>query len=471
MADKGIPSWPKVTIRLYDAHNGEVKIAGRSHPVVDQDPRQAALAIVADRAAQLGRPIKATAVEQDGSSWPLVIHPDGSVDALAPETGRRGGGGGGGKPIWPVYVAIGVAVALLAGTLTYLLVFRNRTPKEPEVVATTLPPLPEPSIKPDVFNFRPVPSGWTTQAGWSVDVMPNTTPAVAPDGKQVAFITPDAKVAVLDPNGKVLWQDKVNKSSKSPVFTTVDGKQVVAVVSDDYLSYWPREGATGKFIKLPSSTTVQFYGSSPLVVNKEGTFVVTGESLRPIDAAKIPRRASVMLAEGQQVLLAAYYGNWWLLEPDKDITEVKPKAPPGGTGIERVVVASAGRVLVLWKTKTENVIPVVHNSKSGNPVAICDPATASNAAGAKWIPDAEGKVAAWGTCVIGAKVYPVAGFEPLSATGGRIYGRYNTRGAIHKPGWPKPMEVDLNMARPWGVAGHRAIILHDNVIYALNLPG
>lgn len=473
MADKGIPSWPKVTIRLYDAHNGEVKIAGRSHPVVDQDPRQAALAIVADRAAQLGRPIKATAVEPDGSSWPLVIHPDGSVDAIAPETGRRGGGGGG-KPVWPVYVAIGVAVALLAGTLTYLLVFRNRTPKEPEVVATTLPPLPEPSIKPDVFNFRPVPSGWSNNAGWSVDVMPNTTPAVAPDGKQVAFITPDAKVAVLDPNGKVLWQDKVNKSSKSPVFTTVDGNQVVAVVSDDYLSYWPREGATGKFIKLASSTTVQFYGSSPLVFNKEGTFVVTGESLRPIDAAQIPRRASVMLAEGQQVLLAAYYGPWWLLEPDKPIAEVKPKSPPGSTGqIERVVVASAGRVLVLWKTKTENVIPVVHSTKSGDPVAICAQATASNAAGAKWIPDAEGKVAAWGTCVISVttnKIDTIAGFEPLSAAGGRVYGRYNTSGAFVTAGQKVPKSVDLNMARPWGVAGNRAIILHDNVIYALNLP-
>ncbi|MFC0624922.1 hypothetical protein [Kribbella deserti] len=468
MADKGIPSWPKVTIRLYDAHNGEVKIAGRSHPVVDQDPRQAALALVADRAAQLGRPVKATAVEPDGTSWPLVIHPDGSVDSIAPEVGR--GRGRGGKAVWPVYLAIGVALVLLAGTLTYLLVIRDRGPKEPQAVSTTLPPLPEPSIKPDIFQARPVPTGWTSSAAWTVDLMPNTTPAVSPDGKQVALITNDAKVAVLDANGKVLWQDKVNKSSKSPVFTTIDGNPVVAVVSDDYFSYWPREGATGTFIKLPSTTQVQFYGSSPLVVNKQGTFVVSGESLRPIDAAQIPREASVLLAEGQQVLVSRYYGPWWLLEPDKPPVEVKPKAPPGSNGqVERVVLASAGRVLVLWKTKGENVVPVVHNTKTGAPAAICQPTTASNAASAKWIPDPEGKVAGWGTCVISVttnKIYTVAGLEPLSAAGGKIYGRLNTNGTIVTPGQnPKPTE--LNMARPWGIAGNKAIVLHENVIYAL----
>ncbi len=92
MADK-IPSWPKVTIRLYDDHNAEVKIAGRSHPVNHHDPRQAAIALVSERAGQLGRPVKATAVESDGASWPLVIHPDGRVEAVetdaAAEAGRR----------------------------------------------------------------------------------------------------------------------------------------------------------------------------------------------------------------------------------------------------------------------------------------------------------------------------------------------------------------------------------------------
>jgi hypothetical protein len=52
VADKGIPSWPKVTIRLYDDRNAEVKIAGTSHQVNHLDPRQAAISLIAERASQ-----------------------------------------------------------------------------------------------------------------------------------------------------------------------------------------------------------------------------------------------------------------------------------------------------------------------------------------------------------------------------------------------------------------------------------
>jgi len=86
---ESIPSWPKVTIRLYDDHNAELKIAGRSHPLVTPDPRQAAILIVAERAAQLGRAMRATAIEPDGASWPLVIHPDGMVEAATSDFATR----------------------------------------------------------------------------------------------------------------------------------------------------------------------------------------------------------------------------------------------------------------------------------------------------------------------------------------------------------------------------------------------
>ncbi|MET9269441.1 hypothetical protein [Kribbella sp. NPDC003557] len=79
---KSIPNWPKVTIKLFDDHNAEVKLAGRSHPINHHDPRQAAIVFVSERAAQLGRPVRVTAFEPDGSSWPLIIHPDGQVEAV-----------------------------------------------------------------------------------------------------------------------------------------------------------------------------------------------------------------------------------------------------------------------------------------------------------------------------------------------------------------------------------------------------
>src|SRR5262245_29077216 len=143
--DRGTPSWPKITIRLYDAHNGEVKIAGRSHPLVAADPREAAIAVVAERAGQLGRPVRATAVEPDGTSWPLIIHPDGQVDAL--DTSEPEG-----KPIWPILVAAGVALLLVTATVLYLAVFRDSEPVAVPTGSPTLPSLPPPDIRPDVFD-------------------------------------------------------------------------------------------------------------------------------------------------------------------------------------------------------------------------------------------------------------------------------------------------------------------------------
>ena len=236
MAEK-IPSWPKVTIRLYDDHNAEVKIAGRGHPVNHHDPRQAAIALVSERAGQLGRPVKATAVESDGASWPLIIHPDGRVEAV--ETDGGGKGRGGNKPIWPIIVAAAVACALIAGTAAYLLVFSKGDGTAKTTASPKLPTLPTPSVGPDQFVARPVPPGWSNKASWTVDIAPNTVPAVSPDGTEVAVLTPDSKLAVFDGNGKVLWQDKVPKQVGSPIYTVIDSKPVLALATDDTCTTGP----------------------------------------------------------------------------------------------------------------------------------------------------------------------------------------------------------------------------------------
>jgi len=161
MAEK-IPSWPKVTIRLYDDHNAEVKIAGRSHPVNHHDPRQAAIALVSERSAQLGRPVKATAVESDGASWPLIIHPDGRVEAVEVDT-RKGN-----KPIWPIIVATVLAGILIAATALYLTVFSKGDDVTKPTESPKLPPLPEPSsAQTSSPPGRCRPAGRRTRAGRS----------------------------------------------------------------------------------------------------------------------------------------------------------------------------------------------------------------------------------------------------------------------------------------------------------------
>ncbi|MFC9694351.1 hypothetical protein ACFTSF_37755 [Kribbella sp. NPDC056951] len=479
MAEK-IPSWPKVTIRLYDDHNAEVKIAGRGHPVNHHDPRQAAIALVAERAAQLGRPMKATAIDTDGTSWPLVIHPDGEVEAVEAQTRKRsnggggGGGGGGGnaqKPIWPIIVAFILAGVLIFGTVLYLKVFRNSggTP-----VAKTepgkLPPLPEPSVAPDDFSARPVPPGWSTKADWSVDIAANSTPAVSPDGSEVAVLTSDHKVAVFNSDGKVQWQDKVPNGAESPVYTNIDGKPVLAVASEDTLYYWPGGGAEAIEVELPNSSAVQFFGTSPLVdlAGDAGASVVTGSELKTVPNQ--PRLSTFLLAQGTKALMARYAGPLWWSEPGSNLQQVDLKKPGGGKDVERVVAASPELVLVFYTNgKKDEVIPTVQSTATGAVVATCRATNVNDAQNWQWLPDPNRKIAAWGECLINfsnGRTSIVANFRPYSITGTTIFGTTGSNLIAITPGG-KPTTLDPDTARPWGIAGSHAIVLHDSVVYAL----
>lgn len=468
MAEK-IPSWPKVTIRLYDDHNAEVKIAGRSHPVNNSDPRQAAIGLVSERAAQLGRAVKATAVESDGASWPLVIHPDGRVEAIDADTGRKGGGGGS-KPIWPIIVAAAVACALIAGTAVYLLAFSgDGTPKP--TASPKLPELPAPSIGPDQFVARPVPPGWSKNASWTVDIAPNTTPVVSPDGSEIAVLTPDEKLAVLDGNGKVIYQDRVPKQFPNPVYTVIDSQHVLAAATDDTLYYWPGDGAQSKEVELPNSAEVQFFGTSPLIelANGAGAAVVSGGEAKTVPEQ--PRSSTILLAEGDRALSARYGGPLYWSQPGKERQQLDPKPPSGVKDIDRVVAASPGLALVLWKTKNPEVdLPAVHSTANGAVVAKCPATRADLAAAWQWVPDTGRKVAAWGECLINFSKGTVSdqpNFIPQSITGTTIYGAANGVPIAITPGG-KPVQLPPNTARPWGIVGGHAIVVHDSVVFALD---
>jgi hypothetical protein len=472
-----IPSWPKVTIRLYDDHNAEVKIAGRSHPVNHHDPRQAAIQIVSERAAQLGRPVKATAVEADGASWPLIIHPDGQVEPVEAETGRRRGGGGGSggqKPIWPIVVAMVVGSVLIISTILYLAVFKDQLAKKPTTTASPkLPALPEPVVGPDQFSSRPFPPGFSSKADWTVDILEDSSPAVSPDGTEVAILTPDHKVAVFDSAGKVKWQDKVPRDAQSPVYTTVDSKRVLAVATANSLYYWAGDGARATEVALPDAATVQFFGTSPLVVlsSGAGTSVVSGGELKPVDDMK--RTSTVLLAEGDRTLMARYTGPLYWSQPGKKQQVVGLKKPPGGTTVNHVISASPGRVLVAWNSKVpEQVIPTVQSTVDGSVVAFCQAASASDVDGRKWVPDPDTRSAAWGPCVMDFSTHKTVqwkDFQPLSLQGASIYGMISSKLYIVNPGKPPRVLAD-NTARPWGIAGTHAIIVHDSVLYALDQP-
>ncbi|WP_132151308.1 hypothetical protein [Kribbella antiqua] len=474
MAEK-IPSWPKVTIRLYDDHNAEVKIAGRSHPVNHHDPRQAAIGLVSERALQLGRPVKATAVESDGASWPLIIHPDGRVEAVETESRGRGKGSGSGsggqKPIWPIIVAMVVACALVIGTVLYLAVFSKGDPVAKPTESPKLPTLPAPSVRPDQFVGRPVPSGWSTNASWTVDIADGSAPAVSPDGTEVAVLTPDNKIAVFDSNGKVLWQDKVPRGSENPVYTTIDSKRVLAVESPETLYYWAGDGAQATELELPNSSSVQFFGTSPLVQmgTEAGSSVISGGELKTVPNQ--PRLSTILLAEGDKALIARYAGPLYWSQPGKDLVKLDLTPPAKTSGIDHVVAASPGQALVLWKSTTPGmVVPAVHSTANGAAVATCPTVRQGDNDEWDWVPDTAHKVAAWGECLIdftARKTFLHTDFQPQSITGTTIYGTVEGHLVATTPGG-RSSAVASNTARPWGIAGGHAIVVNDNVVYALD---
>ncbi|PFG45143.1 MinD-like ATPase involved in chromosome partitioning or flagellar assembly [Georgenia soli] len=82
MTTTPIPDWPHVSA-VARPDGGEVTINGTSHPVTGDSVatvRQAILAKVAETAQSVGRPVKVTATDPDGT-WPLIVHPNGHVEA------------------------------------------------------------------------------------------------------------------------------------------------------------------------------------------------------------------------------------------------------------------------------------------------------------------------------------------------------------------------------------------------------
>ena len=467
MADEGIPSWPKVTIRLHDDHQAEVKIAGRSHQVSHRDPRQAAITLVAERAGQLGRPVKATAIESNGRSWPLIIHPDGQVESAEAETEKTKTR----RPMRRVIAAAVLAVVLVGGALLYFLVLRE--PGDPATTpkVSTLPDLPPPAVAPDQFSARPAPPGWTANAGWTVDIADGTHPAVSHDGREVAIITRDNNLAVFDSEGKVLWQDKVPAESSSPSYTTVDGKRVVAITAPDILRYWPGGAAQPVTIELPNSATVQFFGTSPLVVQsgKAGASLVSGGQLKEVQNQ--PRLSTMLLAEGDRALMARYAGPLFWSQTGKELVLLNLKPPAGAKGINQIVAASPGRVVALWNTgKSDEIIPTVNSTSTGGVVATCPRASSGETTNWRWVPDQAGKVAAYGECLINftsGKTTRLDRFQPQSISQAMIFGQAGNGAVMVVPGG-KPTALGAGTARPWGVAGKHAIVVHASVLYALD---
>ena len=83
MSSIEVPTFPKIEARTHANGSGEVTINGTSYPIETttlEDARAAILARVAETAGKMQRPVRVTTTGPDGE-WPLIVHPDGSVEA------------------------------------------------------------------------------------------------------------------------------------------------------------------------------------------------------------------------------------------------------------------------------------------------------------------------------------------------------------------------------------------------------
>lgn len=96
-----VPTWPVIAARIDATGNGVLTMNDTEHPIATDSAENARREVVrfcAETAQRLQRPVRVT-VEEPDATWPLIVHPDGKVDAaeepvdepapvVAPEQGQ-----------------------------------------------------------------------------------------------------------------------------------------------------------------------------------------------------------------------------------------------------------------------------------------------------------------------------------------------------------------------------------------------
>lgn len=80
-----IPTWPRIEARTRPDGTAELTINGTSYPIQTTSPQAARDEIirrVTDTAAKIRRPVRMATTGPDGS-WPIIVHPDGTIEADA----------------------------------------------------------------------------------------------------------------------------------------------------------------------------------------------------------------------------------------------------------------------------------------------------------------------------------------------------------------------------------------------------
>lgn len=508
-----VPAWPAPEVRL--TGQGMVDVEGVSlhlPPGLDgAEARRWAVRHVASKYQRLGRPIRVTAIEADGTRFPLLVHPaDGTVQAAPeeaparrrglrlPSAPRKGGINLGknpgeqqeaGKSQARGLIAMGVFLGVIALIAVVILNAGGsgdvtQAPNTRTRATASGPATPPPANLP-----KPAPDGWTTRAAWALPVSADVTPAVAPNGT-VATVTDKGELTVLDPaTGVTRWTAEApDGSSGALVFTRIDGRDVLALSAGQTLNYWPLDGPQHPrtTAELPSTGgTISFAGDSPLVNLDEATAgVITHGKVRTVD---LPAKSTALAADGKNVLAADGTGHVWTLSTDqKKPGKGLQLQPPGndkgkkGKGkakkaparLARVLGVDSKRLVGIWQNGTSTTA-TAYAAHDGKPLAT---AKADQNVDFSTVRSADELVAVGPLLLNTADgtSREATGTTPTAAAAGRIY-------AVDQQQRTHALTADTDtviggddVALPLGVADRRALVVADKLgqrmLYALS-PG
>ncbi|MDN5762646.1 MAG: hypothetical protein L0H41_10065, partial [Microlunatus sp.] len=84
-----IPTWPSIQALTRPDGTGELTINGTSYPIQAASVHEARNEIirrVTETARKINRPVRVATTGPDGD-WPLVVHPDGTIETYADQPG------------------------------------------------------------------------------------------------------------------------------------------------------------------------------------------------------------------------------------------------------------------------------------------------------------------------------------------------------------------------------------------------
>ncbi|MGR7000749.1 hypothetical protein ACU686_26310 [Yinghuangia aomiensis] len=304
------------------------------------------------------------------------------------------------------------------------------------------------------------PPGWSRTAVWSVPVTAPAAkvPTVAAGASAAAVITPDRKLALLDPaTGATRRSVPLPDGELRGVrLGLVDSRATALAHVGSKLVLVPADGSSdATVVDVPDGASVSVGGDAPLITSRTDSSVIASGKLVPL---KLPPGSVAMAVDGQTAVAAASSGTWWRITAGQEAAaETTPAPPRPDAKVARVVGAGHGRVALVWTgPAADSVTVALHDAATGQMLASAD-APAASVKSLAWVWGAGDKVAAIGPVVIDlatGKASVRTGLVPVVAFGTTVYGTVNGAAAsVDAASDAAPSALPAGTPLPWGAHG------------------